>query len=35
VLAVCIISAMGAGLLVHRYAEVPIVRLLRKPGIGF
>ena len=35
VLAVCVVSAASAGLLVHRYAEVPIVRLFRKPGIGF
>jgi exopolysaccharide production protein ExoZ len=34
-LAVCIVSAAGAGLLVHRYAEIPIVRLFRKPGVGF
>ena len=35
VLMLCIVGAAGAGLLVHRYAEIPIVRLFRKPGIGF
>jgi len=35
VLVICVISAAGVGLLVHRYAEVPIVRLFRRPGIGF